>query len=151
MERNYTQLKENWKVFEKDTKNLWFPNNVYKCYHETPEFQRNPKKFDPDLLKPDFGFNVINSSKEFWVECKQRRIQPGQTILRIFKSGQRYRYSQHKNVIIFIQLIQQEKIKYYLIPLYKLSSDYVALRLLRRYRVWQTDFIKPGLVRKYLC
>jgi len=67
------------------------------------------------------------------------------------KEGQRSRYLQYGQVLIFIKLLQGEEVKYYLVPLVKLPPRYVELDELSHYRVWQRDYIRPGLIKNRLA
>jgi len=148
---NYVQRKETWKIFEDDTKRQWFPRHLYKCHHETPRYDYRRNYYNSDLLKPDFGFRLGDSGVVFWVECKERSISVKKTQLWLFKEGQRSRYLQYGEVLIFIKLLQGEEVKYYLVPLAKLPPRYVELDELSHYRVWQTDYIRPALIKNRLA
>jgi hypothetical protein len=50
-----------------------FTNKYYRLIHRTSDYSQNKSRFQEKAKEPDFTYEIINSGKQFMVECKYRK------------------------------------------------------------------------------
>lgn len=111
--------------WEKDAKEIIFPENRYDLLHETPSYKQNNGRFIESSLKPDFKFRDRKTKKEFWVECKFRStLLNGKIEWTDLKQMQRYKTLCAQEPVFICLAFDHEmndQELYYLIPLQKIN------------------------------